>query len=273
MSRIAQFSASFHLGMLELATILFVAASFFISFVEADMLALYETMMLAGSISLNSAKATGVPLTELEYGWGMVLRNAIVPLIGSFAAMLIPVLIYKARSPFSLSGQRIDLLEKIVIITLIAVAVFMPFVTWSILDNALNTLLLSKKIEPIFYDYRMYKQQWTIIANFTVEIFIGLMSIYEIMKGDGGKSAISEQPKSKPKQDEKNKTTGQVNVPANNNNSSNNTSELPATKSGNNSKFAAISNNTDSTNTTPPTTTTTTSIISAKEADNNTGKK
>jgi hypothetical protein len=273
MSKIAQFSASFHLGMLELATILFVAASFFISFVEADMLALYETMMLAGSVSLNSAKATGVPLTELEYGWGMVLRNAIVPLIGSFAAMLVPVLIYKARSPFSPSAQRIDLLEKVVISALITVAIFMPFVTWSILDNALNTLLLSKKIEPIFYDYRMYKQQWTIIANFTVEIFIGLMSIYEIMKEDGGKATLSEQYKSKPKQDEKNKTTGQVNVTTNSNNNGNNTTELSATKSGNNNKFTTISNNADGTNTTPTTIATTTSVISAKEADNNTGKK
>lgn len=197
MSVISQISAKIHLGFLELATIIFVAASFYISYTEADMLSLYETMLLLGSVAMSNAQATNVPLQELEYGTGMVLRNAIVPWIGSFAAMLIPVLVYKAKSPFSLSGQKVDVLEKVVIFAMFAVAMMMPFVMWNILDHALNTLLLNKKIDTTFYDYRMFKQKWTIFANIIVELFIGLMSIYEIVKGPSNESKSTNNGKSK----------------------------------------------------------------------------
>lgn len=179
MSKVKEWTAKIHLGVLELTVLIFIVLIWSAGFYEAHFLS-----------KLQSKINNEIPT------WWDFMANSMPVILGSLSAMSLPPFIQNAKSKTSWSGAEISPLELLIIIGLVSMTFLAPFWLYIKCEEAV-TLCTEIKVNkiplltPEQAKLRLDTITGTILLNVLTDVLLGLWSIYEVAKAEDNIKIIS----------------------------------------------------------------------------------
>lgn len=165
MGRVRRASAQLHLGIIEGSVIMILLAILFIQYYEGYMYTTY-------SFEIQNINKS---ITFVD-----ILGHSVILVIGSICSMSAPPLVYHAKSPISLGGRNVNIIEISLIFLVILVGLAAPIIFYHRMYTALELLAEMEKIDKYKFAFRQDLIYWTLIGNVACEILLGVWSVYEV---------------------------------------------------------------------------------------------
>lgn len=163
MSKIKEFTAKVHLGILESSTLVLL--------ILVGLLGWYEGYFLTEMTFIVYGKKPELP----DY-----ISNYAPVLMASLLTMCVPLFVQHSKSKYSFGGSEISPLELMLTICMVGGSMLVYGYIYLKTMESLDAVLSLKKMSQQAYNLRVSTFTMTIVVNLFIDFLLGMWSIYEV---------------------------------------------------------------------------------------------
>ncbi len=163
MGIVKRYSSEFHIAVMDGIILLFTAL-----------------IVLAGAYEIEFLSELKGQVFKKDVTWLQYSANGLPVIVGSICAMALFPFLQHCKSKISAGGAEISPLEIVIIFSFLIVMIIAPVVMFYRCKDALDKVMELKLFTVAQYDLKLGELKWQIILNILVELFLGLLSTYEL---------------------------------------------------------------------------------------------